>query len=184
MTEFNPLRIDYGYTQGRVQPAANQNLPRDGEYVYLLGTKDQQLDWYRVDDFIRISQAIDLTGVDLLRFDAGLLQPASMPQATYLSGHDNGGSWVYTARLQRGSNLPSAASTDRWLDGYPNYPAVRTRLYGPFITASDSYLRVEVDGGGNQDIHFVVASPTAGYTAHTVFCSNCRSALTSCAGVG
>jgi len=136
MPEHNTFIAEYGQSQGRIRPT--NYYPADGEFVYVLGSELLESRDVDLGDYVRIYQTIDLTTIDVVRMDTSIVQHAGMPVARDIAAG---------ATLKRAEVLGAFS------------PSTETTLKQPFSVAASAVLRVEIDGGGNQDISFPAGPP-------------------------
>lgn len=136
MADLNPLHYRYGSSQGRIIPSHFES--QDGDYVFALGSDISLYHSLIVDDYARVTQTLDLTTANLIRVAAGMRQPLDMPKYLRLSGHDSGGTWIYTASLKRGDVL------------HYTHPKSIAKFPEPYSVTSSGTLIVSIDGGSDQ----------------------------------
>ena len=161
MAQNNPFIHAYGARQGRIQPTGW--TPTDGEYVYVLGDEDLASYDFRFTDYVEVSQDLDLTGVNMLRVDSRIVQPTMVVTRNVAIN----AALASTATLKRGEILESLNLRTNSLAVQVN-PGSETQLKEPFNILAGSYLRVEVDGGGDVDIQFPASPPVLALTAAEV----------------
>lgn len=158
MSERNPFTHRLAYAQGRLQPTGWK--PTDGSYVFVLGAEDRARYNFLYNDYVEVKQDLDLTGIDVLRVDSKIVQP-TMPGGRDVSGTPK------TAVLQRGHVLTSLDLRTE-LESTMVHPGTETQLKEPFQVNASTFLRVEVDSGGDLDIAFPSSPAVVDMTAQQV----------------
>jgi len=162
MPEKSPLTAYQGISQGRLQPYTSYG-PTDGDYVYALGSELLQVHDYATGSAIDITEEVDLTAVNIVRFAFGMIQPPTMPVERVISGSPA------TATLRCTGIMPGC------------YPTVHTRLHPPYKVPANACLVVSVDGGADQTVAFSSVLLPSGYSAQAV-CDTINDPLTGLVG--
>jgi hypothetical protein len=158
MAEKNPFIHAYGESQGRQTPGGW--TATDGDFVYVLGDENLATFDFFFNDYVEVKQDLDLAGINMLRVDSRIIQPA-MPVERNVAVNP---SLVHTAVLQRGHVTQSLNLRTNTL-AYQVNPGSETQLKEPYSLPANAVLRIEVDGGGDFDIAFPASPPVMTLTA-------------------
>lgn len=124
----------YGTQQGRISPT--RFPPTDGAYAYTLGSDHEALPINaEPGDYIQIEQSIDLTGINVLRFNSRLAQAFNAPT----------GASFPSCTIQR-TEVTEIYDWRTQAYGTAVHPAVQTTVGEPYDVIDNSVLRVSVDG--------------------------------------
>jgi hypothetical protein len=135
VTSRNPFLYRFGTTQGRTSQLVNFT-PTDGDFAYVVGS-DQAADFeMSIGDFIDLFQDLDLTGVNLVTFDLGWVQPLNLPQRRDIAAG---------ATLKRSEVTVSAPAK------------LEAGIFEPYVLSDGQTLLISIDGGGAQTVTFNTA---------------------------